>query len=202
MRRISKAQVFLLLTFAMLFINSCAKTESIVDKNGGNDMQEKINPISDFEKLRRKELPESNKSQIAENVAKIYFYEVENLLRTEIIIIDLQNKVAQINPDTAHFFGDADVAEFEIKLSDKDVETVVNILKEGNVSKWQRKYRYGDESMLEQMGGEGYNWTLFIQYKDGTMQPRSGKGTSKEEIQPEGYQTFVNELTTFVEGKK
>ncbi len=202
MRRISKVLVLLLLTLVLLFISSCARFNSIVDRKGGNDLVEKINPISDFEKLRRNELSESIESQTAENIAKIYFSAVENLLGTGSIIIDLQNKIAQVNPRTAHFYGEIEIAEFEINLSDKDVQTIKNIFEDSKVSEWQENYRYGDETMLEQMGGEGYNWSLLVQYNDGTMQSRSGKGTSKKEIQPEGYQMFVDELEEFVNSKK
>lgn len=69
---------------------------------------------------------------------KLYFYEVENSARTIKIIIGLQNKVAQINPGDSHFLDETDIVDFEIVLSDEDVKTVINIVKDGLVSEWDR----------------------------------------------------------------
>lgn len=162
-------------------------------------MEEQILPISDFEKLYQHTLNYSEASQTTENIAKIYFYEITNLLNSDVIAVDIQNRVAQINPDEQQRFGEK---KFDIELSEKDLKSISDILKENNVDTWKDEHTYGSDDILAQMGGEGYNWALFIQYKDGTMADKRGKGTSKEKIQPEGYENFVKELNAFVASKK
>ncbi|WP_321386843.1 hypothetical protein [uncultured Enterococcus sp.] len=170
-------------------------------ENRESAKEEQINPISDFEELRSRTLTESAEPQAVENIAKFYFYEVSNAAIANKVIVDLQNKVTQMNPTDFHFSGEIDVAPFDITLSDKDIETVTGILKEGQVSSWDREYREGDPELLENLDTQGYSWVLFIQYKDGTMTDRTGLGVTKEGIQPKGYHDFVDGLTEFLASK-
>lgn len=160
--------------------------------------EEQNRPISDFEELRSRKLPESTELQSTDNIVKFYFYEVANAAIANKVIVDLQNKVSQMNPTDFHFSGEIDVVPFDITLSDKDIKTVTNILKDGKVSAWDKEYRDGDPELLENLDTQGYSWVLFVQYKDGTMTVRTGLGVTKEKIQPEGYNEFVDGLTEFL----
>lgn len=173
-----------------LCISGCSVKET--------QMKEIQNPISDFEKLYEHTLTVSETSQPTENIGKIYFYEIEDLLNKDVLAIDLQNGAAQLNPGFEHRYGDVD---FEIDLSAEDIAEVYELLEDSHVESWEEYYSYGDKSMLDEMGGEGYNWTLLIQYKNGTMENKRGKGIRKKEIQPEGYDTFVNGLTALIASK-
>ncbi|WP_314062510.1 hypothetical protein [uncultured Vagococcus sp.] len=157
-----------------------------------------VPPVSDFEKLRRNKQSITSKEQGVEEIAKFYFYEINNLAWERLIAVDLANKGLFLNP------GDSTigVAELDEALTEKDIQVVEDIFIKNNVTDWLTDYSYGDKQVLDEMGGEGYNWQLCIQYNDGTAFYKSGKGTSKEEIQPEGYQKFVDELEEFVNSKK
>lgn len=170
-------------------------------ENRESAKEKKNRPISDFEELRSRKLPESAELQSAENIVKFYFYEVANAAIANKVIVDLQNKVSQMNPTDFHFSGETDVVPFDITLSDKDIEAVKNILKDGKVSDWDIEYRDGDPELLENLDTQGYSWVLFVQYKDGTMTVRAGLGVTKEKIQPEGYNEFVDGLTEFLASK-
>ncbi len=157
-----------------------------------------VPPVSDFEKLRRNKLRITSEEQGVEEMAKFYFYEINNLAWERLIAVDLANKGLFLNP------GDSTigVAELDGALTEKDIQVVKDIFIKNNVTDWLTSYSYGDKQMLDEMGGEGYNWELGIQYIDGSAFYKRGKGTSKKEIQPEGYQTFVDELEGLVNSKK
>lgn len=161
-------------------------------------MEENQLPISDFKKLKKYQLTESEEDKSVDDIAKFYFYEIESLEEKHTLLVDLQNNVAQRHPRAGHF---SDRVDFDITLTDADVTAINKILQDSHVEDWEKAYTYGDEEQLELMGGEGFNWLLLIQYKDGTMFEKRGDGVSKEEVLPEGYETFVRELPAFIDGK-
>ncbi|MBL1226647.1 hypothetical protein [Enterococcus sp. BWR-S5] len=178
----------------------CSHSKKNVEKEvEGGEMNKNSDtlPVTDFEKLRRHKLTMSKKEQPIENIAKIYFYEIHNLEWKNQVAIDIGNKSGYSNPK-ATTIG---LAPTDFDLQENDLKVIKQILKDSQVESWEESYMFGDKEMLDEMGGEGYNWQLCIQYLDGTSFYKEGKGTEKEEIQPEGYHDFVDGLTEFLASK-
>ena len=186
------------LVILVLLLVSCAAKKTTPIQAGEIIKPEITLPKEDFETLIRGNLPLATEEQELEEIAKIYFYEVTNLKLENQFAIDLGNHGLYIDRKQ-RVIG---YSEFDSVLTAEDVSIVENILAEAQVSQWEKEYVFGDKESLKEKVGEGYNWRLCLQYKDGTAFYKSGQGTRGNEIQPEGYQTFVQGLRQFVESKK
>lgn len=184
--------------FCLLIFPACSDSSTEHSKEKMQSMEEKKLPVSDFNKLKSHQLPESEKEQSVDMIAKIYFQEVEDMRRNHFMLIDLQSKIAQNHPRTGHFYGDMD---FDIKLTDADVESIVTILKDSQFRQWKKFNTYKDEENADEATGLGFNWTILIQYTDGTMYRKRGEERRGAKVVPEGYETFVRELPAFIDSK-
>lgn len=153
-------------------------------------------PYSDFQKLTKKELPESL-DPLTNNASKIYFYEIIDLLVTVELGVDLGNKEGNSSPksSTLGYYPP------DYIISDTEVNELRSILERSHSNEWNDEYLYGDPEILDLMGGEGYNWALYIEYADGTASYKYGKGTIAKEIQPEGYDILVSGFKDFADSK-
>lgn len=194
---------YLCLILCLFLLNGCSVKNSPTEESKETGSTESdlmkdeqfIPPVSDFYELGS--LPKAKKEQPIENIAKIYFYEIHNLEWKNQVAIDIGNKSGYSNPK-ATTIG---LAPTDFDLQENDLKVIKQILKDSQVESWEESYMFGDKEMLDEMGGEGYNWQLCIQYLDGTSFYKEGKGTEKEEIQPEGYHDFVDGLTEFLASK-
>lgn len=65
------------------------------------------------------------------------------------------------------------------------------------VQDWNSDYTFEDAESYE----DGYSWRLWLQFEDGTVEKHFGKGTSKEKLTPEKFESFAEELYQFQENK-
>lgn len=189
-----RVQLVLMLFGLMVLSMGCSSERKNVE-----EMKQKYGdlPVSDFEKLRRHTLILSENEQPIENIAKLYFYEIHELEWKNQLAIDIGNKCTYLSPQAASI----GLAPTDYELQEKDLKMLKEIFKDSQIGNWEESYMFGDEEMLKEMGGEGYNWELCLQYLDGTSFYKKGQGVSKQEIQPEGYDTFVNGLTDYIASK-
>ncbi len=168
--------------------NETRSTESDLMKN-----EQSIPPVSDFYELGS--LPKAKKEQSLDNIVKIYFAERHNLENKNKIAIDLGNKGLYLEPEFEIIGHDS----LDYELSNEEIEEIKEILSRNKVDTWEVEYT---EEYDKEVGEAAYNWLLRVQYSNGEIYNKQGKGNDKQKIEPENYQTFVNELTSFVEEKK
>ncbi|WP_321386838.1 hypothetical protein [uncultured Enterococcus sp.] len=155
--------------------------------------EQSIPPVSDFYELGS--LPKAKKEQSLDNIVKIYFAERHNLENKNKIAIDLGNKGLYLEPEFEIIGHDS----LDYELSNEEIEEIKEILSRNKVDTWEVEYT---EEYDKEVGEAAYNWLLRVQYSNGEIYNKQGKGNDKQKIEPENYQTFVNELTSFVEEKK
>ena len=151
--------------------------------------QETALDIFDFSFIRS--APVTEKSQPVENVIKVYHGEW-SMERAPAVAIDVENKEIYIEPRMANrgvrAHGGTKVIE--------DAEKVIQILEKYDIQNWQHYYsNVKDTTSYE----DGASWSLWLQYDDGSVEIFRGEGTFWKDITPDNYQSFVNELTEFVE---
>ena len=71
------------------------------------------------------------------------------------------------------------------------------ILEKYEVQSWKRDYTFEDPETYQ----DGYSWSLWLQFADGTVEKHSGEGTDAEKLTPDNFQEFAKELRSFVEEK-
>lgn len=192
---------YLFLILCVFLLNACSikqepKKDSKETESTESDLmknEQPIPPVSDFYELGS--LPKAKKEQSLDNIVKIYFAERHNLENKNKIAIDLGNKGLYLEPEFEIIGHDP----LDYELSNKEIEEIKEILSRNKMDTWEVDYiaEYDEE-----VGEAAYNWLLRVQYINGEIYNKQGKGNDKQKIEPEGYQSFVNELTTFVEKKK
>ncbi|MBL1226646.1 hypothetical protein [Enterococcus sp. BWR-S5] len=192
---------YLCLILCLFLLNGCSvknspteesketgSTESDLMKN-----EQSIPPVSDFYELGS--LPKAKKEQSLDNIVKIYFAERNNLENKNKIAIDLGNKGLYLEPEFEIIGHDS----LDYELSNEEIEEIKEILSRNKVDTWEVEYT---EEYDKEVGEAAYNWLLRVQYTNGEIYNKQGKGNDKQKIEPENYQAFVNELTSFVEERK
>ena len=103
----------------------------------------------------------------------------------------------QVNFTRLHLGG---LEEFEINLSESDIEALYNLLKRSYITNW--KTTYDNASPGLKAAGNGYLWDLSIQYNDGTAWYYSGESSPGNPLLPEGYDILVKGLNELDNSKK
>ncbi len=166
------------------------KTSGPTIENKENDGSENINmndyDIFDFYLIKK--APESKRKQNLDKVIKIAFDENDSSL-SNTIAIDLANNEIYINPR----WSSHGIRSREGTIKSNDVKNVLEILEKYNVQKWKSDYTVEEpESYVD-----GYGWSLWLQFEDGTVKTYLGRG-DKEDVVPKNFDEFVNELSKFV----
>ena len=161
-------------------------------------MKEKL-PVSDFENLYGFHFNLENSKQIQpiRNIEKVLFYEVINMQDGNNFAIDITRKKMQVNFTRLHLGG---LEEFEINLSESDIEALYNLLEKSNMT--HLKNNYDNASPGLKAAGNGYLWDLSIQYNDGTAWYYSGESSPGNPLLPEGYDILVKGLNKLDNSKK
>lgn len=106
------------------------------------------------------------------------FNETNDIMVNVEAAFDLGNELSQ-NSFTEDEKGNI-ISLSSYPLTEQDIITIRNFLSNAKVLEWEDINEYGNPEMLALIGGEGYNWYLYIQYLDGSATYKYGKGTSKE----------------------
>ena len=175
--------IFIIVFSTMIF----ACTNNIEKEEENINMSEKT--ICGFEDLLKE--PKSDKKQDVENIIKIMFFEWYDGQNHNEVAIDIGNKTLYTEPQINFI----DIDEPDYSMSNDDVKTLFNIINKNNILNWESNYIENGEYE------DGYSWGLFIQYQDGNVNSFIGKGQTKENVVPENFDAFVNEITDFSQSK-
>jgi len=127
------------------------------------------------------------------DVTKILYYESQNMLSLYTFTINIADKRMFTEPMANSMM---DYYEPDYHMTDADVDEVRAILERNDVLAWDPVYGkmtdYGEGTVD---GGGG--WYLFLQYSDNTVSRFHGVREY-----PDTYDSFIEELTDFVDSKK
>lgn len=138
-----------------------------------------------------KEAPKATDTYDLSEVIKVGLTKNEELM-DETIAIDVEKSGIYMDP-SLHSLG---VRSSKGMQDIDDVEGVLNILEKYQVQNWKEDYsQEGDSSTTD----DGVGWSLYIQFKDGTVQQHIGSGTSIRVLHLRGFDEFLQELNSFVE---
>src|SRR5699024_11619201 len=80
----------------------------------------------------------------------------------------------------------SDVCSSDLSKPIDDIDEAVNILEKYNVQDWKEDYSYEDPSSYE----DGYAWSLYLQFEDGTVERHKVTGSFAVESTPENYKDY------------
>jgi len=161
--------------------------KNTVNVNGGNGEKD-MDRIDIYDFAFIKKAPESKEKQPLEKVIKVYFSEWS---RSDTkIAIDVANNDLYINPRMDSL--GLRFNEGTVKIN--DAENVINIFKKYNLQEWKRDYTFEDPASYR----DGYSWSLWLQFENGTVEKHVGQGTDIDEITPKNFHEFAAELNRFV----
>lgn len=137
-----------------------------------------------------KKAPKTTEKQPLSKVIKLAFTQNDSSLGNT-IAMDLENNTIYIDP----WMSSMGINYKDESKPIDDIDEAVNILEKYNVQDWKEDYSYEDPSSYE----DGYAWSLYLQFEDGTVERHKGTGSFAKEITPENYNDFSQKLNDFVE---
>lgn len=135
------------------------------------------------------EAPKARKKNDLSKVIKIVFTEMDQS-KEHTIGLDIDRKVIHIEP----WITQIGILSTKEKEEVEDLEEVNNILEKHNVQEWKMDYTLEESFSFE----DEYSWGLWIQFEDGTVEEHRGSGSSKQEVIPENFTDFAEEIKEFV----
>jgi len=177
---LKKLLVGSLVFFTCLALFACNQghDEDILD-----DEQVKYD-IYDFYFINR--APVETEKHPLDELIKIYY-------STKAVAIDVGNNELLEKPR----FATNGVAIFEDPLPFDDKEGLIEILEKYQVQEWKEDYTTEDPDSYQ----DGYGWMMLLQFEDGTIERYKGSGSYKEDVVPENFDDFANDMETFKEEK-
>jgi|SRR5690554_799565 len=170
--------------------NSGAKEEE-----GNNEEKKQDGEVSEldiFDFAYIKMAPETTEEQDIQDIIKLYLEE-SSMSETTNIAIDIGNNEIYINPS----LGSRGLRFSDEIIKADDIHHALTILEDYQIQEWKEDYTFENPDSYQ----DGFGWSLWLQYKDGSVKKHSGEGTSKEEITPDNFESFVSELKSFVDEK-
>ena len=174
-----------LLLFSVLLI-ACQDENNHIDPVNGNHQKTKNNQAEDidiYDFYYINKAPRAAEKHSLDNLIKIYF-------SAKNIAVDIEEH--EIYMDALYSRNGIDTFEDTIELNDK--EGLINILEKYDIQKWKDDYTTEDPDSYE----DGYGWLLLLQFKDGTVEKYRGTGPLKDEVIPDNFDAFGNELEDFI----
>lgn len=136
--------------------------------------------------------PKTREKNVLSKVIKIAFVE-NNDSEQHIIGLEIDREVIHIEP----WMTSVGILSLEEKEKVEAIEDVIDILEKYRVQNWQEDYTHKDVLANE----DGYSWSLWIQFEDGTVEKHGGSWPSKKDVIPENFSDFADALKEFVETK-
>src|SRR5699024_946819 len=177
--------IFFIIYISLVFV-SCNITDSQNEKMNESELKEAH--LYDIYFIKKD--PKTTEKQPLSKVIKLAFTQNDSSLGNT-IAMDLENNTIYIDPWMSSMGINY---KSESKPID-DIDEAVNILEKYNVQDWKEDYSYEDPSSYE----DGYAWSLYLQFEDGTVERHKGTGSFAKEITPENYNDFSQKLNDFVE---
>ena len=180
--KLTKFAFATLLTLNLLFVIGCNYLFTEKDelhKDTRNDVD-----IFDFYFINR--APAATEKHPLDELIKIYF-------STKNVAIDVGNKELLEKPR----FATNGVTIFEDPLPFDDKEGLLEILEKYRVQEWKEDYTTVDPKTYD----DGYGWMMLLQFEDGTVERYKGSGPYKEDVVPENFDDFADEIEAFKKEK-
>ncbi len=178
-------RILFLILFIAITLIGCQQTlneeEDLLEVPDGVD-------IYDFYFINRapERAPEATEKHPLNELIKIYF-------STKAVAIDVGNNELLEKPR----FATSGVTIFEEPLPFDDKEGLLGILEKYNVQEWKANYTTADPDTYD----DGYGWMMLLQFEDGTVERYQGLGSYKEDVVPENFDEFADEMEAFKEEK-
>jgi len=177
--------IFFIIYISLVFV-SCNITDFQNEKMKESELKEEH--LYDIYFIKK--APKATEKQPLSKVIKLVFTQNDSSLGNT-VAMDLENNTIYIDPW---------MSSMGINYQDEsepidDIDKAVDILEEYNVQDWKEDYSYEDSSSYE----DGYAWSLYLQFEDGTVERHEGTGSFAKEITPENYNDFSQALNDFVE---
>lgn len=176
--------------FVVCFISACSSKIETIPNEGDEKVVE--TPIKDFSRIDK--LAQSANQQDTDRIVKILFYESNNMQYKNTIAIDIGNQAMYLNPK----ISTVGLVDADIKMTENDVKKIMDILKKYDIQSWKENYSDKKNTNVE----DGYGWVLYLEYSDRTIEKHSGFGISRADVIPRNFDTFIEEITNFVDNKK
>ena len=149
--------------------------------------RENMNENITFSEIQNTE--KSDKKEDFEYVTKIAFQEAGDM-QSDIIAMDFEKMEIY---HSIYTISDLDDEEPLRELNNEDISQLKKILQD--TDDWKEVYGpEEDEADYE----DGYGWCLFIVYKDGKVKQYIGSGESKEEVTPENFDEFADNMKLLI----
>jgi len=136
--------------------------------------------IFDFYFINR--APIATEKHPLDELIKIY-------LSSKGVAIDVKNNELYEKPR----FSTNGVATFEDPLQFHDKEGLLEILETYHVQEWKEDYTTEDPGTYQ----DGFGWLMILQFEDGTVEKYRGSGPFKEDVVPENFDEFANDIAEF-----
>ncbi len=177
--RLIKITLLVLITCA--FLPACEQSSSekevVLDNHEGID-------IYDFYFINR--VPAATEKHPLDELIKIYF-------STKAVAIDVGNNELLEKPR----FATNGVTIFEDPLPFDDKDGLIEILEKYQVQEWKDNYTTEDPDSYQ----DGYGWMMLLQFEDGAVERYQGSGPYKEDVVPENFDDFADEMEAFKKEK-
>lgn len=147
-----------------------------------NSHEEESDDMDIFDFYYINQAPKATEKHPLDELIKIY-------LSTKSIAIDVGNNELYEKPR----FSTNGVAIFEDPLPFDDRGGLLKILEKYNVQAWEENYTTADPDEYD----DGYGWMMLLQFEDGTIERYQGKGPDKEDVVPENFDDFTEEMEAF-----
>lgn len=173
-----KKFLYVFITLSLfLFIIGCIDTEQTEEE------------LYDIYYIR--EAPKATEKHDLSEIIKVVLTKNEDLT-DETIAIDVEKSGIYIDPSIQSIGIRASKGLKEID----DIQKVMEILEKYHVQEWKEDYSTPENSSTTE---DGVGWSLYIQFKDGTVEQHMGSGTSMKSVAPNDFEDFFHELHSFVE---
>lgn len=153
-------------------------------KDGEKDMNEK--DIFNFKNIEH--APEATEDHSLSAVIKVFFDESSFDEPYQSIAVDIGNNEIYVNP----IISQRGLRAQDGVLDINDGKGIISILEKYQIQDWKTDYTDADAEEAE----DGESWALILQYEDGSVKKHIG---NDEDLTPEGFREFADELYQFVE---
>lgn len=161
-------------------------TEVTNEGNNEGDGDKTMDGIDIYDFYFINKAPLANEKHSFDQLIKVYF-------SYKGIAVDVKNKELYEKPR----FSTNGVTTFEDPIKFEDKEGLVDILEKYDVQQWKENYTTEDPDSYQ----DGFGWQLMLQFEDGTVEKYRGSGSFKEDVIPDNFEQFSDEIEAFIEDK-
>lgn len=129
--------------------------------------------------------PKADEKKDFDDVIKIVLTENDSS-KEKTIAIELNEGTVHADP----FISSSGILSTEVFKDVADLDKFIALLKEFEVETWKEDYSFESPEDYE----DGYGWSLWLQYEDGSTNKYHGSGSFKDEVTPDDFQDFLDAI--------